>query len=430
MIELGASFVLDAAADTLTVAPLRAEAFGLRASGELAARDISSAAAWAGRASVAQFSPQELLTRFGLPPQQTSDPQAFTRATLDTQFAITKDGARLDDLVLALDETTIRGSFNLQGFDSPAYRFALRVDGVDADRYLPPKARDADAGEATAGDIELPQNNTMNLDGTMEIASLRLAGMQFADVGARILIGGGDLKLENARANLYGGTFAGNFHVRAAGNDPGLALDGRATGLQLEPLIAALTGGEPNFSGTGSFDLNLAGKGRTVIENVRTAGGNVSFDMANGAIKGFNLGRTLCRAYNVTQGASAPPEQPALTAYQGIRGSAVVTAGTATSNDLLARTSFMDINGAGTLGLVEQRLDYELDAKLTGPIGIQNCETLDEFVGGELPFRIRGTVTEPEITPDFSKLVRRQLRDELQDRLQDRIQDRLRDLLR
>ena len=430
MNELSGGFVLDAAADTLSVAPLRAEAFGLRASGEVTARNISSAAAWSGTASVAQFSPQELLTRFGLPPQPTSDPQAFTRATVDTAFAVTKDGAELDNLVLALDETTIRGSFSLLGFDAPAYRFALRVDRVDADRYLPPKARDADAGEATAGDIELPRNNTMNLDGTMEVAALTLAGMQFADVGAHVLIGGGDLKLENARANLYGGTFAGNFEVHAAGSEPGLALDGRASGIMLEPLIAALTGGEPNFSGTGSFDLSLAGKGRTVIENVRTAGGNVNFDMTNGAIKGFNLGRTLCRAYNVTQRAPAPPEQPPLTAYEGIRGSAVVTAGTAASNDLLARTSFMDINGAGTLELAEQRLDYELDAKLTGPIGIENCETLDAFVGGELPFRIRGTVTEPEITPDFSKLVRQQLREELQDRLQDRIQDRLRDLLR
>jgi AsmA protein len=426
MIELQARFELDAGADTLTVAPLRAEAFGLRANGEVAARDVSRAAVWTGNASVAQFSPQELLTRFGLPPQATSDPQAFTRATVNTRFRITKDGANLDDLVLGLDETTIKGTFALQNFEAPGYRFALDVDRVDADRYLPPKARDAEAGERTAGDIELPQNNTMNLDGTMQVGTLLLAGMQFNDVGSRILIGGGDLKLENARARLYGGSFAGNFHVRAAGDEPGLALDGRASGLQLEPLIAALTAEQPNFSGTGNFDLNLAGKGRTIIENVQSAGGNVSFDMTGGAIKGFNLGRTLCSAYNATQRVPGPPELPAVTAYEAIKGSAVVTAGTATSNDLLARTSFMDINGAGTLQLVQQNLDYELDAKLTGPIGIENCQTLDQFIGGELPFRIRGTVTEPAITPDFSKLIRRQLRDEVQDRIRDRLRDILR----
>jgi uncharacterized protein involved in outer membrane biogenesis len=428
MVELDMRFELDAATDTLTVAPLRAEAFGLRASGEVTARDISSAAVWTGTASVAPFSPQELLQRFGLPPQPTSDPQAFTRATVGTRFTITKDGAELDDVVLALDETTIKGTFSLQGFDAPSYRFALDVDRVDADRYLPPKARDAQAGERTAGDVELPQNNTMKLDGTMQVASLKLAGLQFADVGGRIVIGGGDLTIENARTNLYGGSFAGNFHVRAAGNEPGLALDGRAHGLDLEPLISALTGEPANVSGTGSFELDLAGKGRTVIENVQTAGGNVSFDMLAGAIKGFNLGRTLCAAYNVTQRAPGPPALPAVTAYEAIKGSAVVTNGTAASNDLLARTSFMDIAGAGSLFLVEQQLDYELDAKLTGPIDIENCQTLDEFAGGELPFRIRGTVTEPEITPDFSKLARRVLRDQLQDRLEDRVRDRLRDL--
>jgi AsmA protein len=196
--------------------------------GNAAARNVSTAATWTGTGAIAQFSPQELLQRFGLPPQATSDPKAFTRAAVDTRFTITKDRAALDDLVLALDETKIKGSFTLQGFETPAYRFALDVDAVDADRYLPPKARDAEAGEATAGDIELPRNNTMNLDGTMQVHSLKLAGMQFADVGGRIVIGAGDLAVENARTNLYGGTFAGNFRVHAAGNDPGLTLDGRA----------------------------------------------------------------------------------------------------------------------------------------------------------------------------------------------------------
>ncbi|HUQ50852.1 MAG TPA: AsmA-like C-terminal region-containing protein, partial [Gammaproteobacteria bacterium] len=430
MIELDTRFELDTAADTLSLPQLRAEAFGLRASGEVTARNVARAAVWTGTANVAEFSPQDLLQRFGLPPQPTSDAQAFKRATVATRFTVTKDGAQLDDVELKLDETTIKGTFALQGFDARTYRFALDVDRVDADRYLPPKARDAQAGQQTAGDIQLPQNNTMNLDGTMNIAALKLAGMQFSDVGSRIVIGNGDMKLENARARLYGGSFAGNFHVRAAGNDPGLALDGRASGLQLEPLIAALTADAPNFSGTGSFDLNLAGKGRTIIENVQSAGGNVSFDMVGGAIKGFNLGRTLCSAYNVTQRAPSPPELPAVTAYEAIKGSAVVAAGTATSNDLLARTSFMDINGAGSLQLVEQQLDYELDAKLTAPIEIDNCQTLDEFVGGELPFRIKGTVLEPTITPDFSKLIRRQLREGLQDRLEDRLKDRLRGILR
>jgi len=430
-IQIDTRFAFDTGTDTVNVAPFTAELFGLRASGEVTGRNVTRAAAWSGTATVAEFSPQDLLRRFGLPPQPTSDPQAFTRASVETRFDVTKERAALTDLALTLDDSRITGDFTLANFDAPVYGFTLAVDRVDADRYLPPKARDAQAGEATAGDIELPQNNTMNLDGTMQIGVLRLAGMQFQDVGSRIVIGGGDARLENARARLYGGEFNGNFRVRAAGSAPGLSLDGRASGLDLQPLIEALTGEAANFSGIGNFDLTLAGTGRTVIDNVQTAAGNVNFAMRDGAIKGFNLGRTLCAAYNATQGAGAPRgEQANQTSYEVIQGTATVTGGTAQSPDLLARTTFMDIAGAGTLGLVEQRLDYNLDAKLTGSIGIPGCETLDGFVGDSLPFNIRGTVTEPTITPDFSKLVQRRVREEIQERLQDRIQDRLRDILR
>ena len=209
--------------------------------------------------------------------------------------------------------------------------------------------------------------------------------------------------------------------MRAAGDEPGLALDGRASGIALEPLIAALTGGAANFSGTGSFDLNLAGKGRTVIENVQTAGGNVSFDMLDGAIKGFNLGRTLCSAYNVTQRAPAPPEQPAVTAYEAIKGSAVVTAGTATSNDLLARTSFMDINGAGTLQLVEQAARLRRSTPSSRARSASRTARRSTGSSAASCRSNRGHGHGAEITPDFSKLVQRALRDELQDRIKDRL---------
>jgi AsmA protein len=427
MVQAKAQFAMDTGADTVSVPSFEAELFGLKGSGEVTGRNISTAASWTGRAHVAQFSPQDLIQRFGLPPQPTSDPKALTRATVDMRFEADKSRARFADVALALDDSKITGDFALEGFGAdPLYRFTLAVDRVDADRYLPPKARDAKQGEATAGDLELPANNTMRLDGTMQIGDLKLAGMQFQAVGSRIVIGGGDAKLENARARLYGGEFNGNFHVRAAGNEPGLALDGHASGLQLQPLIEALTGKAANFSGTGQFDLDLAGRGRTVIENVGTASGNVGFSMTNGAVKGFDLGRALCAAWNVTQRAPGPAgEDSKRTAYEAIKGTAMVSGGSAHSSDLLARTSFMDVYGAGTLGLVDQRLDYNLDAKLTGKIPITNCNTMDKIVGESIPFDIEGTVTEPSITPDYSKILQRVLRDQVQDRLKDRLRDLL-----
>ena len=418
MLRLDAKFAYDSAADTVSLAPFEAEAFGLSASGEASGRAVSKAGTWTGRATVAQFSPQDLMRRFGLPPPETSDPKALTRAAVDAKFEVDTKQARMPEVTLALDDSKITGSFTLTGFEKPTYGFALAVDRVDADRYLPPKAKDAKKGETTAGDIVLPENNTMQLDGTIRVGDLKLAGLQFQEVGTRIVLAQGNAQLQNARAHLYGGDFTGNLSVRAAGDKPGLALSGKATGLQLEPLIQALTNQRPNFTGSGSFDLDLTGNGRTVIDNVRSAGGKVAFQISNGAIRGFNLGQILCQAYNVTQGAPGPVGNlPKQTDYQVIKGSATVTSGVAQSNDLLARTSFMDVTGHGSLGLAEQKLDYELEAKLTGKIAIQNCQTMQGLIGESIPLKIKGTVTEPSVTPDFSKLLKSKAKEKLQDKL-------------
>jgi AsmA protein len=415
--------------DALTLA-----AFGMQATGRASVTGFDQSPTASGELRIAQLSPRELLQRFSQPVPETFDPTALTRASLTARFDANAESVRLRDMDLALDDTRITGELAVQSFDAPTYRFSLAIDGVNVDRYLPPRTSDLpdDAGEdaMTAGDIELPADALRNLriDGRVSVNQMRLAGLDFADVATGIAVGGGRASLDGARANLYGGTFEGSFQADTSG-EPGLRLAGRATSLNLEPLITALTG-DANFSGIGDFDLDLSGRGATVIANVESANGNVTFSMRDGAIDGFNLGRALCVVYNATQRLPAPAEQPALTQYQQIRGTANVRNGVASSSDLLARASFLDLTGAGRLTLTERRLDYSLEATLTGSTGIRGCDALDGLVGESLPLTLRGTVTDPEIRPDFSAIIERRLRDAVRDRVQDRLQDRLRDLLR
>src|SRR2546430_4212139 len=202
LLRIGGKFTYDGASDTISVAPLAAEMFGLMANGEANGRAVSKAATWAGHATFAQFSPQDLMRRFGLPPPMTSDPKALTRATVDARFEVDTKQAKLTDVTLALDDTKITGNFTLTGFEKPSYGFALTVDRVDADRYLPPKAKDAKQGQATAGDIELPSGNTMQLDGIVRVGDLRLAGMQFNEVGTRIVLERQRRARQRTRASL------------------------------------------------------------------------------------------------------------------------------------------------------------------------------------------------------------------------------------
>jgi AsmA protein len=206
---------------------------------------------------------------------------------------------------------------------------------------------------------------------------------------------------------------------------PTMTLRGQATGLQLTPLIEALTG-DANVSGTGSFNIDLTGRGPTITDNLRSATGSMGFALRDGTLEGFNLGQVLCLAYNKLQRLPEPPEQAKVTQYQLIQADATVANGVATSPELLARASFVDLTGSGTLVLADGILDYGMRATLTNSIAIPNCSSMDGLIGGSIPFTIKGPATGPMILPDFGQIIQERVRDELQDRLRDRLLERLR----
>lgn len=430
MLSIDTRFDYDGDSGTASLDPLALEVFGLHANGRLAARGLPGSAVLSGEAHVAEFTPRDLFRRFGRALPATSDDTVLRSATIDTGFTLGSSNGTFPNLVLHLDDSVIRGDFGVEDFEHPAYRFALSVDRIDVDRYLPPRSDTAAAGQRKLGDIQLAAEplRTLRFAGRIDAKDLTLGGLAMQDVGTTLTIGDGAARLGDAKARLYGGRFTGELAVDATGPEPRTRLKGKVVKLALEPLITALAG-SADFSGNSDFDLDLTGHGKTVTDNVRSAAGRVGFVLRDGAIDGFNLGRTLCAAYNLTQKLPPPPDRPQTTAYELIRGTADVTDGVAASSDLLARAPFMDVTGSGRLDLVDRGLSYDLEAKLTGSISIPQCQSMDALIGGSVPLTLRGTLDAPEIRPDFSEILRRRAQDELKKRLQERLQDRLRDLL-
>ncbi len=50
--------------------------------------------------------------------------------------------ASLEDLTIKLDDTTITGIGAVKNFDKPAINFAVNVDDIDIDRYMPPAGKE------------------------------------------------------------------------------------------------------------------------------------------------------------------------------------------------------------------------------------------------------------------------------------------------
>ncbi len=174
----------------------------------------------------------------------------------------------------------------------------------------------------------------------------------------------------------------------------------------------------------------MKGSGETVTENLQSAEGNLSFALRDGTLEGFNLGRSICAAFNAVDGYPPPDDSvPDRTNYELIQGAATVSEGIAQSDELLARTAFMDITGSGRLGLAGGQLNYDLESELTGPIEIRGCEPMSDMIGGAIPWTLSGTLSDAEIRPDFGEYLRQRIEDEAADRLRERVEERLRDLL-
>ncbi|MCR6678901.1 hypothetical protein NVV43_25705, partial [Escherichia marmotae] len=89
-----------------------------------------------GPLSVKTFNPRELMKLLDIK-VETADPETLKALALRLKFDATTKAARITDLNMKLDQSTFTGSAAVTSFDSQAAEFALKLDTIDADRYLP-----------------------------------------------------------------------------------------------------------------------------------------------------------------------------------------------------------------------------------------------------------------------------------------------------
>lgn len=441
--RLATSFAYEPPTKTAAFAPLELTAYGLSGDGELSVTGAGDSLALSGRATLAEFSPRELLARFELPVPQTSDPTALGSAELAASFETSGSRGEFRDIAIELDDSRITGELSVANFADPEYRFVLRADRIDADRYLPPRAAvaaeaapaaAADAGEKRLGDMRLASEplTATNVAGSASVGNLRIGDMDFEQLSTDVAFGGGRAALSSVRTELYGGSFAGGLTIDATGAPSAVRLTGDLGEVALEPLLTAMLG-SASLRGTGNIDLELTGSGETINEALTSAAGSMSVAFTDGEINGMNIGHRLCSAVNSARGLPAPAAAPNATVYSVIRATATISDGIASTSDIYATTGYLDLTGQGGIRLVDQRIDTQHRATLTGAIPIAGCENVNGTISNDpVPFNftLKGRLPDIEVGLDIGQLLQdlatRELRQGVRERLEDAILDRLR----
>jgi AsmA protein len=419
-LRLAADAAHDGARKSLLVENLEFDAEDLKLTGQLRVSNIDSSPAADGRIEIAEFNPKELLAAVSKEPLQTRDPKALTRASLQATIGGKPNQLVVKPLTVRLDDSTINGEVSLVDIKAQALRFALVLDAIDVDRYLPPE-KDAGAsgaassapvaatpGSAAGSASKVPNDTLRGLDiiGTMKIGKLKVAKLNLADVQAALKAKDGVIRINPFDANLYNGTYRGDITVDARGESPRITLDEKLAGVQAGPLLKDLQG-QDRITGAANVNIAMQTTGATADEVKKSLTGNASFAFTDGAVNGVNIARMIREANARIKGTPLPVEEvEQKTDFSEIRGTLQVDKGMATNNDFTAMTPLLRINGKGTANLPSEIVDYRIKATVVKTLEGQGGEELKDLVGIPIPIHVTGSFNQPKYALDTEELVK------------------------
>ena len=427
------------AAQTLELAGLQAEVAGASLSGALQGTGILDATKITGPLRLEPISLREWLPKLGVKLPATRDPAVFGKLSFVARVALTKTSAELGDVTLQLDDTTAKGSAGVADFASKALRFDLKVDRINADRYLAPPveapARSGDKQPPAPIPVEALRN--LNARGQLQVGEAIFSGIKFTKLRLGVNSRDGRLRLNPSEASMYGGSYRGDIGVDTTTDVARVSLDEHVSGIDFAPLFKDLFK-TSRVSGKGGANIKLSGAGRNTDDLVRTLDGDVDFNIADGALEGADLWYEIRRARALLKQQAVPERTgPERTAFSSLRGTGVMKNGVLTNNDLEVVMQYLKVTGQGSVDLPKSSIDYRLIANvLRIPREGADASQMQDMVDAQIPVRVTGSLSAPKVRPDIEGYVKDRARQELkkqQDKVEDKVKkklgDKLKDLL-
>ncbi|MFT5390572.1 MAG: hypothetical protein ACI8PT_000757, partial [Gammaproteobacteria bacterium] len=395
----------NASRDTLRLSTLDARALGLHANGDISIAELSKQPTYWGNVTLAPFKPRPLIRRLGLGNIETADPKALAQISGSTTFEGGAGQLALNKLELTIDQSTLRGNVNVKGLQRTAQRphvqFDLTLNGIDADRYLPPTK--GKSGSAPAGAMPIALLTTIDLDGQLNIGKLKANNLRVSNF--KVTARGKDRKLviDPITANLYQGTVNAKGTVDTSTPTPSLTLENQFRGIQAGPLLTDLQG-KAAVTGTTDFDLTLRTKGLSEDQLLGNANGKTRFTLRDGTIEGVNMMREICSklsSFGIVSGQANTGDN---TAFSDLSGSGDIRNGVLYNQDMAMVSPFLRVAGEGNIQLVPQIVGYAATAHLVDSCAGAGRGVVNNLVDIPIPVRVSGPVSNLRYGFDFDKL--------------------------
>ena len=344
------------------------------------------------------------------------------------------------------DESTITGKAGLAHFSPPSYVFDLNIDKLDADRYSgasKPADQSAEAGKAAAPAPEQPLDfsvlKTLQASGSVKIGALKLANLKAQNLRLDAKAGRGRLDLNPLTASLYQGTLNGSLSLIAAAT-PQIAVRQNLAGISIGPLLKDAID-KDLLEGRGNVALDVSGQGATVSAIKKALNGSASLNLADGALKGINIGAKIREAKaklgslkgQTTQASNAAEK----TDFTELKASFAIRNGIAHNSDLSMKSPLLRLGGEGDINIGADSVNYLAKATVVATAAGQGGKDAAELKGLMVPVLISGPFNALSYKLDFDAMLKgaaqqkvEEKKEEIKSKVQDKLKDRLRGLFK
>ena len=251
----------------------------------------------------------------------------------------------------------------MANFDRPKVGFSLAVDEIDLDRYMEPAGSDA-AGSSE--DVAMPKDELRGLEvqGDVQVGSLKMAGLEFSDARVGVAITDGRLRLHPLEAGFYGGRYDGDVVLDGSGPVPVVSLDEKIEAISFQRLVADLVESE-SLSGEAGGHVRLSGRGNTSSDVLGSLQGDLGLALTEGALEGINIWYEIRRGMALYKGLPAPEPEPKRTVFSRMQVAGDVKDGVVTTRELIGELPFLTFRGNETEVFVSEILDFSLHKRFS-----------------------------------------------------------------
>ncbi len=295
-------------------------------------------------------------------------------------------------------QSQIKAEAAINNFKVPVIRYDVEIDKLDLDPYLPPGTAKQDSTKETDPEqpFDLAALNAFDVNGSLRIGALKVANVQLLKLRVDLKAKDGVVNVEPLSAVLYQGTINGKVSVDA--HTSSFAITQKLSGVEIAPLMkdaADLALAE----GRGNVSLALTAQGNTVSALKKALNGTASVELADGSIRGIDLGKLVQGVQNLNKDSKAETlgvNKDEKTVFSEFKASFKFRNGVAHNDDLSVKSTVLRLAGSGDVDIGHDKMDY--NAKVI-------MAKTDQGRTGTLPVHVYGPFDALKFNVDYAELL-------------------------